>query len=124
MGVTQGCSQGFWGNLNNVEHWLPTGFLPTDSFNTVFDRNVFNATFTLIQAVNLQGGNLNALARQTVAALLNAAHPNINFPLTVDQVIEMFQTAFDSGVYGPTIELFEALNEAFCPLRGGPSPDC
>lgn len=121
MGATQGCSQGFWGNLNNLEHWLPTGFLPTNLFNMVFNRAAFSATFTLLQAVNQPRGQLNALGRQAVAALLNAAHPNIDFPLTVNQVIQRFQTAFDSGVYGPTTDFFEELNTAFCPLRGGPT---
>lgn len=54
-----------------------------------------------------------------MGALLNAAHPDVNYPLTVSQVISRFQNAFDTG--GAAIEAqkdeFEGFNAGLpCPL--------
>ena len=66
------------------------------------------------------GGGLNALGRQTVSALLNAASPGVSFELTTAQVISKFNAAYASGVYEPTKNEFEALtdvNGRICPLN-------
>ncbi|MFC0522030.1 hypothetical protein ACFFGV_00305 [Pontibacillus salicampi] len=116
MGLRQGCTPGFWRQPQNFDEWIPTGFDPNDSFNTTFDRNAFNPDITLEDALNLGGGMLNALARASVAALLNAAHPDVNYPLTENQVISMFQDAFDSGEFEETALFFDELNNLGCPL--------
>jgi hypothetical protein len=66
------------------------------------------------------GGGLNALSRHAVAALLNAAHPDIDTDPAVDteaEVIALWQAAFDSG-NATTIEntknIFATSNEAGC----------
>jgi hypothetical protein len=114
MGVFQGCTPGFW--KNHPEDWV--GFSPTDSFNDTFGRIVFTPDITLDEALDLMGGGIEALARHAVAALLNAADPMVNYPLTVAQVISEFQTAFDAG--GAAIEeqkdRFDAFNNLGCPL--------
>jgi hypothetical protein len=55
--------------------------------------------------------------RHTVAALLNAASPDVDFDLTVAEVIGAFQAAFDSGDFDTTKDLFAGLNEQGCPLN-------
>lgn len=50
----------------------------------------------------MQGGDNLAgakeiLARAAVAALLNAATPSVNYPLSVSQVISQVTNAFNSG---------------------------
>lgn len=116
MGIRQGCSPGFWRQVQNFGDWVPTGFQPTDDFDTVFGRDVFDPDITLADAVSLEGGGLEALARAAVAALLNAAHPAVAYPLTVAQVISMFQDAFDSGDFETTALEFDELNNLGCPL--------
>jgi hypothetical protein len=71
---------------------------------------------TLLQVLNLGGGGLNALGRAAVAALLSAASPDVDYDLTVAQVISAFNTAYASGVYEPTKDRLDALNNQGCPL--------
>ena len=66
------------------------------------------------------GGGLTALMRHTVAALLNASNPDVDPASPFDttaEVIAAFQAAFDSGSYTTQKDLFEASNEAGCPLN-------
>lgn len=93
----EACTPGFW--RNHLEDWGPTGFSPSDDFDTTFGVNFFTPDKTLLDAVKLGGGGINKLARFGVAALLNAAHPDVDFALTVPQVIALVQSgdpnAFD-----------------------------
>jgi hypothetical protein len=116
LGLRQGCTPGFWRQDQHFDDWVPTGFAPTDDFDTVFGRDAFSPDITLGEAVMLMGGGLEALARAAVAALLNSAHPDIAYPLTTAEVISMFQAAFDSGDYEPTALDFDELNNLGCPL--------
>lgn len=87
----EGCTPGYW--KNHLRAWGPTGFKPTDDFDTVFGVNAFNPDLNLMQAVNLGGGGLKALARHAVAALLNASHPDVESPMTPSEVIAAVQGA-------------------------------
>ncbi len=110
----QGCSPGYWKNHSG---W-PAPYAPGTLFSSVF-ANAFPGK-TLQQVVSQGGGGLNALGRQTVSALLNAASPGVNFELTEAQVISKFNAAYASGVYEPTKNEFEALtdvNGRICPLN-------
>ncbi|TMW71243.1 hypothetical protein [Alteribacter natronophilus] len=123
MGQLQGCTIGFWRNPNNLSNWVPTPYNPTDLFNDVFGRVASVPSRTLFQSVRLLGGgnppNTNNLIRQAVAALLNASHPDINYPLTPEEVIEEFQTAWDGDQAARVAqgERFESFNRLGCPLR-------
>jgi hypothetical protein len=46
-----------------------------------------------------------------VAALLNAAHPNINYAYTVAQVIAMVQSAYATGNFEGVKDTLEDNNE-------------
>ncbi|PSL46961.1 hypothetical protein B0H94_105114 [Salsuginibacillus halophilus] len=122
MGALQGCSIGFWGGIDNLSHWEETDYDPDDLFNTIFGRIASEPSSTLFVSVNLPGGgtppNTNNLIRQSVAALLNASHPDINFQLTPQEVITQFQVAWDGGQATRTAqgELFDQLNTLGCPL--------
>jgi len=54
---------------------------------------------TLVQALDARGEGLNKLVRESVAALLNAAHPQVNYPFTVSEVISMTQQAIADQDY-------------------------
>jgi hypothetical protein len=75
---------------------------------------------TLLDALWDGGGGLTALMRHTVAALLNASNPGVNPVAAFDtpaEVIDAFQSAYDSGNYGTTKDLLATSNEAGCPLN-------
>jgi len=115
MGILQGCSDGYW--KTHTDSWAATEFDTDDLFDNVFGRNAF-PELTLLDVLNTGGGGLDALGRQTVGALLNSAHPSVNYPLTTAEVITLFQTAFDSGNYEAQKNAFEAFNKNLpCPLN-------
>ena len=112
-----------------------TNFTPDDSFSSAFGVGI-EVKFkekgtkgkppllndpTLIQALQAKGGGVNALARQAVAALLNAASPDVAYNLTTGDVILLFQAAVDSpdpSAIETQKDNFETLNELGCPLNG------
>ena len=57
------------------------------------------------------------MARQAVAALLNAASPMVNYYYTVDEVISMVRQAYATGQYDHVKDLLEAQNSL--ELSGG-----
>lgn len=65
---------------------------------------------TLLEALNLEGDGLNKLIRESVAAMLNAAHSDVDYPHTVVEVIAMTQVSLASSDYDETGILFEQLN--------------
>jgi len=72
-----------------------------------------------MQALWLKGGGLNALgrlAREAVAALLNAAHPGVDYSLTVAEVMDKVQEAIGRGDYGTAKDELEAYNNLGSPL--------
>lgn len=113
----EGCTPGFWKQEQHFNSWTAP-YSPSSSFEDVFGRDVPDDP-NLLEALELKGGGLNALMRHAVAALLNAAHPDIDYAFSVEEVISKFQAAFDSGEFEATKDEFEAASEAFCPIDGG-----
>lgn len=103
----EGCTPGYW--RNHLEEWAPTGYAPGDDFDTTFGVDYFNPDITLEQAVNLGGGGVNRVARHGTAALLSAAHPDVDYPYTVAEVIAYVQS-------GNVDDLVTA-NELGCPIN-------
>ena len=99
----QGCSHGYW--KNHLDSWVPTGYSPDDLVDSVFVEAVaFPAlgSSTLLEALRFGGGpeaegGAMILLRQAVAALLNAAHPDVGFPRTVAEVISSVDAALATG---------------------------
>ena len=109
----EGCTPGYWKQPHHYDSW--TGYTPTQLFSSVF-ANAF-PDMTLAQVVGQGGGGIKALGRHTVAALLNAASPGVEYPLTTSQVISKFNAAYASGRYEATKNEFAALNERNCYLN-------
>ena len=103
---SEGCTPGYW--KNHLSSW-PAGYATTDIFDTVFGTSYFSPSFTLLNALNQGGGALNRLARHGTAALLSAAHPDVDYPYSVAQVIEWVQL----GVADPLAQA----NELGCPIN-------
>jgi hypothetical protein len=106
----EACSPGYW--RNNFEDWCPTGFNPLpdycypgpatlflDAFEIteVSSPEIpadFDPAMTLSQAVDTTGGGFNQLLFQGGAALISAAHPDLDFPASVCEIIQLMQDVF------------------------------
>jgi hypothetical protein len=114
----EGLTPGFWKTHSiygpaPLAGWPQTGYSPDDSYNAIFGVSV-PGNPTLLQALSTGGGGLNALLRHSTAALLNAAHPNVEYAFTVAQVISLTQTAIlsgDANLIESTKNQFEQQNE-------------
>lgn len=101
-----GCTPGYW--KNHLDSWTPTGYSPNSDFDTTFGVDFFDPDITLEQAVWARGGGVNRLARHGAAALLSAAHQDVNYPLTVAEVIAIVQAG--------DADTLVRFNELYCPL--------
>jgi len=105
----EGCTPGYWRNLRkHGDEWTPP-FSPGDDFDTTFGVDLFDPDITLGEAVNAKGGGVNKLARHGTAALLSAAHPDVNYPLSVAEVIALVQAG--------DADTLATANELGCPLN-------
>ena len=114
-GLDSGCTPGKW--KNNTDIWGPTGYNTGDNWDTTFSVDAFNPDLTLLEALKQGGGGVKALGRHATAALLNAAHPGIAYPLTVAEVISLVQAALagTSSDIEETKTLFDIKNNLGCP---------
>jgi hypothetical protein len=113
----QGCTPGYWKQSQHFDSW--TTYLRTADFDTTFGVNFFTPNLTLLEALENGGGDLDALGRHAVAALLNAASNGVAYPYTTTQVIAIVR---GTGIYaGKTVEerkdILEAANTLGCPLN-------
>lgn len=112
----EGCTPGYW--RNHTDNW-PAAYQTNQTFFGVFavvtNTQGLAADLTLLQAVNLGGGQFNKLARHAVAALLNAAHPDVNYYLSAQDVIAAVVSAFNSGYSEPLATELDVANNENCP---------
>ena len=110
----QGCTPGYWKNIRkHGDSWY--GYSPDMLFDDVF--GVDAGGITLLDALKRGGGGEYALGRHAVAALLDAANPDVNYTYYESQVIALVQDAFGSGDFEPTKDLLADANEQMCPLN-------
>jgi hypothetical protein len=122
----KGCTPGFWKNnadKKGASQW-PDGFEPTDLVGDLFaDAPASVAGLTLLEGLQEGGGGVDALTRHAIAAVLNAAHPDVGSPLTVDAIVEAVNDAFASGDAAQieaVKEMLAGFNEAGCPISQNP----
>jgi hypothetical protein len=125
-GGGEGCTPGYW--KNNWDKWggvswRDTGYSGNAKFSAVFgeviDVQVGRQTIhdpSLYQALCAQGGGVNALARHAVAALLNAAHPDVDYAMSEAEVIAAVQGALPNGDIEGVKNDFADANEAGCSI--------
>lgn len=119
-----GCTPGYWRQVGDpwshspgqhLDSWGPTGYHPADSFDDVFGvSSSFGDLGTVVNSPG--GGHERQMAFHAVAALLNAAHPDVPYPMTTGEVIGAVQAAYLSGDFAAAHNLFEGYNEIGCPL--------
>ncbi|WP_205728703.1 hypothetical protein, partial [Flavobacterium sp. GT3P67] len=120
--VAEGCTLGYWKNHTN--RWCST-YTPSMLFGSVFANAPSSlANLTLLQALNLGGGGIYNLARQGVAALLNACSDEVDYPAPYSSspqlVINAVNAAFLTGGKAPgaLATQLDILNNSGCPLGG------
>jgi hypothetical protein len=122
-GGGDGCTIGYW-KQNHADTWADAGYDPDDLVSSVFPAAITTANVKLIDALDLPGGPGAAggeriLIKQAVAAVLNAAHPDVDYPLTVVQIVAAVNAAIASGDRAQMIALatlLESLNSLGCPI--------
>ena len=122
-GGGEGCTPGYWKQDHHFDSW-PAGITPYMSFQSVFDREItikvdkmMVTNPTLVQALKAQGGNVNAAARHTVAAYLNASSTGVDYDLGAADIVSMFQANYPDGELDAMKNTFEGYNEQGCPLN-------
>ncbi|MFM8331299.1 MAG: SdrD B-like domain-containing protein, partial [Candidatus Methylumidiphilus sp.] len=117
-GGTEGFTPGYWKthsiygtacDPSNTSDWERTGYTENDKVNAIFGINLAGNP-TLYQALSTTGGGVNALMRQAVSGLLNAANPNIDYLYSKEQVIAMTKQAISTGNYTTNKDLFQTEN--------------
>ena len=117
----EGLTPGFWKNHTDV--WQ--GYSPSQTLESVFDvpdsLGLDNAT--LLDALNFGGGPgvLGAaknLFRHAVAAILNAAHPEVEYAMTSNAIITGVNTALASN-NASTISTLKDLLDTYNNAGGG-----
>ena len=123
----EGCTPGFWKQKQHFGSW-PNIYKPkVTKFGDVFTTptnlkikvdgvQIYLYKATLLEALNAQGGGVNALARHGVAAILNAAS-NINYAYSVQQVKDMVNAALaNPSKIEDTKNKLAIANEKGCPF--------
>ncbi|HEX9945038.1 MAG TPA: DUF3344 domain-containing protein [Thermoanaerobaculia bacterium] len=121
----QGCTPGYW--KNHTSSWAGTGFSPGQTTGSVFSgASAFPslASQTLLQSLQGGGGSgtlgaARILLRAAVAALLNAAHPGVDYPRTTAEIIADVNAALASNNRATMLALATELdndNNLGCPL--------
>ena len=118
--LDEGCTPGFW--KNHSDEWV--GYSPNQTLESVFNvPNAFGIDGVSLQTALSFGGGDDAegaariLLRAAVAALLNAASDEVDYPLTAAQVISAVNAALTSD-RSAMIDLaadLDALNNLGCP---------
>jgi hypothetical protein len=113
----EGCTPGYWKQEHHFDSWTAP-YTPDTKFCDVFDCAP-PLDMTLLEVLEQGGGKLIALGRHTVAALLNAASPDVSYDLSSAAVISMFNDAYpgDKDDYENLKNVFEGFNEQGCPLN-------
>ena len=119
----EGCTPGYWKQEQHFDSW-PYGITPDQAFSSVFDREIsvklgktMTSDPTLLQALQANGGSVNAAARHAVAAYLNGASTGVDYDLSAADVVAMFQANYPDGELEDMKDGFEKLNEQGCPLN-------
>lgn len=110
----QGCTPGYWKQAQHADSWV--GYGPDDFYDDVFG---VDSSFdgTLLEALQRGGGGEAALGRHAVAALLDAANPDVNYLYSEADVISMVQSAYASGEFEAVKNVLAEQNELGCSLN-------
>lgn len=126
----EGCTPGYWKQEQHFGSWTPP-YTPDTNLRDIFVTTPVELIpdDTLLEALNYGGGGgvegaTQILLRAAVAALLNAASPDVTFPVSVGHVVDTTIDRIESQ-YRPTIltraAYFDSINNLGCPLGLAPA---
>jgi hypothetical protein len=121
----EGCTLGYW--KNHTDRW--ECYSTCTLYGEVFTNAPSQLSdLTLQEVLNLGGGGIYNLGRQSVAALLNTCHGDINYEiLSTNELIAYVNANFNNA--GAAGSYLDELNNAGCTLGGtrattAPSQGC
>ena len=106
----EGCSPSSWGSAADLVEvdfsaasW-PAGYFPDDKYGypAYFNKQIVISSGedpTLHEALQSRGDGINKLARHSVAALLNSANSDIDYPLSITEIISNTQNSIEKEDY-------------------------
>jgi hypothetical protein len=131
----EGCTPGFWKQSQHFDSF-GGGFQPNQTMTQAFLNfggtpnfpNINESTITLVQALSTGGGGTNALLRHFIAAVLNAASPDVDAKYeNITEIVAAVKAALAGQPANLGGEVFnsveslknalEASNQAGCPLN-------
>ncbi len=123
----EGCTPGYW-KQDHHQPWTGTGLSPSQILSSVFTiPGALSSFASLSLDLALEGGGgpgvsgaAQILFRAAVAALLNAAHPDVDYPLSTSSVISQTNAALASLNRTTILNLaadFDTKNNLGCPLN-------
>jgi len=120
----QGCGQGFW--RHHPGDWGPTGYSPDDLLGDLCEGSAFYGLddATLMEALRFRGGRspggaAKILLREAVTAVLNTAHPDVDYPRAEIDVVIDVEVALAIGDREMMTDLADELDEdnnLYCPF--------
>ena len=123
----EGCTPGYWKVEQHHDSWAATGFTTSQTLESVFNvPDAFGVdNVSLVAAMSFGGGptltdKAKLLLHHAVAALLNSAHPDVDYPRTTAEVIADVNAALASGSASTMTALkneLDADNNLGCPLN-------
>lgn len=112
-----GCTPGYWRQYRHIASW-PVPLTPVQKFQEVFGTYAFPEK-TLLEVLGERGGQLQALGRHAVAALLNVRTvlTGADSDFVASQLIASFASAFPGNDDDREMvkNYFERFNEQDCP---------
>jgi GH43 family beta-xylosidase len=114
-----GCTLGYW--KNQTENWCDA-YSTGDFYGDIFVNAPTELSgLTLLQVLNVTGGGIYNLGRQSVAALLNICHEDVNYSspytndiaLLISDVNAAFGQGGNPGALGSQLDL---LNQVGCSI--------
>jgi hypothetical protein len=125
----EGCTPGYWKQEQHFGNWTPP-YTPDTRLRDIFVTSPVGLVpdVSLLEALNFRGGPgvsgaTQILLRAAVASLLNAASPDVSFPISVGQVVDTTISRIETE-YRPTIitraTYFDSINNLGCPLALAP----
>jgi len=113
----EGLTPGYWKQHHHFDDWFD--FQPGDHYVDVFmlDPGDEPGDLTLIEALKRGGGGNKALGRHAVAAILNAAHPNIDYDLTFTEIKAAVQDAYAADDFESLKDELDELNNQGANLK-------
>lgn len=105
-----------------ISPW-PSGYEPKHRFNMMFQTNISlppDHDPTLFKALKTDGKNIKQLLREAVAAMLNAAHPKVEYKYSVAEIMGITQSAIAARDYQTATDEFakyNSLGSPICPAK-------